>query len=335
MWTVQRSDGTVATGWVLMPLRLFLGVTFLFAGLQKLANPAFFRSSSPASIHAQLAGAARSSPVHGLLSHLLGIAPAVGLVIALGEVAIGIAVVLGLLTRVAAIAGMALSFGLFLTVSFHASPYFTGSDIVFFFAWTPLVVGGSGAWSVDAALEARHARERASAGVPPEQQAPDLDRRAAVRKAASALTLASFAVVTAAIAAAVGRMSGASLQTSGAPQLSPPSTESPSPGSSKGTAIGLAGDVPLGGAREFTDPAQGIPAYVVRPSESSYVGFSAVCTHMGCTVGFFEPALQFRCPCHGSIFSAVTGEVLQGPAAAPLPSIPIEKSANGTLLADG
>ena len=130
-------------------------------------------------------------------------------------------------------------------------------------------------------------------------------------------------------------MSGASLQTSGAPQLSPPSTESPSPGSSKGTAIGLAGDVPLGGAREFTDPAQGIPAYVVRPSESSYVGFSAVCTHMGCTVGFFEPALQFRCPCHGSIFSAVTGEVLQGPAAAPLPSIPIEKSANGTLLADG
>src|ERR1035441_1969507 len=70
MWTVQRSDGTVATGWVLMPLRLFLGVTFLFAGLQKLANPAFFRSSSPASIHAQLAGAVRSSPIHGLLSQI-------------------------------------------------------------------------------------------------------------------------------------------------------------------------------------------------------------------------------------------------------------------------
>jgi Rieske Fe-S protein len=56
---------------------------------------------------------------------------------------------------------------------------------------------------------------------------------------------------------------------------------------------------------------------------------------MGCTVGFFQPALQFRCPCHGSIFSAVTGEVLQGPAPAPLSSIPIEKSADGTLLADG
>ena len=95
----------------------------------------------------------------------------------------------------------------------------------------------------------------------------------------------------------------------------PPSTATPrrAAGSPKGTAIGLASDVPVGGAREFTDPAQGIPAYVVRPSESSYVAFSAVCTHMGCTVGFFQPALQFRCPCHGSIFSATTGRGPPGP----------------------
>ena len=153
---------------------------------------------------------------------------------------------------------------------------------------------------------------------------------------ASALTLASFAVVSAAIAAAVGRrFGGTSVQASGAPRLPRPNTTSPRTSSSKGTVIGLASDVPLGGAREFTDPAQGIPAYVVRPSEDSYVGFSAVCTHMGCTVGFFQPALQFRCPCHGSIYSAVTGEVLQGPAPSPLPGIPIEKSANGALLADG
>jgi thiosulfate dehydrogenase [quinone] large subunit len=316
-------------------LRAFLGVTFTYAGLQKLTNRYFFEAANPGSIQSQLHASITLSPI-GPLIRLAAHEPVlVGLLIAFGEQAVGLGTLFGLLGRVAAAGGMAVSLLLFLSVSFNTTPYFYGSDIVFFFAWTPLVVGGSGAWSVDAALEARHARERASAGVPPEQQAPDLDRRAAVRKAASALTLASFAVVTAAIAAAVGRMSGASLQTSGAPQLSPPSTESPSPGSSKGTAIGLAGDVPLGGAREFTDPAQGIPAYVVRPSESSYVGFSAVCTHMGCTVGFFEPALQFRCPCHGSIFSAVTGEVLQGPAAAPLPSIPIEKSANGTLVADG
>ena len=66
MWSVTRPDGTVPTGWVLMPLRLFLGVTFLFAGLQKLANPQFLDSASPISIHAQLVGATHSSPIHAL-----------------------------------------------------------------------------------------------------------------------------------------------------------------------------------------------------------------------------------------------------------------------------
>ncbi len=46
-----------SAGWVLLPLRVFLGFTFSFAGLQKLANPGFFDASNPASIQAQLAGA--------------------------------------------------------------------------------------------------------------------------------------------------------------------------------------------------------------------------------------------------------------------------------------
>jgi len=317
-------------------LRAFLGVTFTYAGLQKLTNRFFFEAANPGSIQAQLHASITTSPIGPLIRLSAHDPVLVGLLIAFGELAVGLGTLFGLFGRVAAAGGMAVSLLLFLSVSFNTTPYFYGSDIVFFFAWTPLLVGGSGAWSVDFALETLHSRERAAAGVPPEQQAPDLGRRAAVRKLASALTLASFAVITAAIAAAVGRMAGgASVQTSSAAPLPQPSTKTPSTGSPKGTTIGLASDVPLGGAREFTDPAQGIPAYVVRPSESSYVGFSAVCTHMGCTVGFFQPALQFRCPCHGSIFSAVTGEVLQGPAPAPLSSIPIEKSADGTLLADG
>ena len=317
-------------------LRAFLGVTFTYAGLQKLTNRFFFEAANPGSIQAQLHASITTSPIGPLIRLSAHDPVLVGLLIAFGELAVGLGTLFGLFGRVAAAGGMAVSLLLFLSVSFSTTPYFYGSDIVFFFAWTPQLVGGSGAWSVDFALETLHSRERAAAGVPPEQQAPDLGRRAAVRKLASALTLASFAVITAAIAAAVGRMAGgASVQTSSAAPLPQPSTETPGTGSPKGTTIGLASDVPLGGAREFTDPAQGIPAYVVRPSESAYVGFSAVCTHMGCTVGFFQPALQFRCPCHGSIFSAVTGEVLQGPAPAPLPSIPVEKSADGTLLADG
>ena len=146
--------------WALLPLRIFLGGTFLYAGLQKLANPTFFNNKAPNSIHAQLLGALRTSPIHALLSHLVNFANPIGMVIAYAEIAIGVGVLLGLWTRVAAIGGAILSFNLFLTVSFHSSPYFTGADIVFFFAWMPFIVAGAGTrLSADAWIANRAAKK--------------------------------------------------------------------------------------------------------------------------------------------------------------------------------
>ena len=152
--------------WALVPLRLFLGVTFTFAGLQKLANPNFFNPHSPISIQQQLAGSARLSPLHALLVHLTGLAKPIGISMAFAEIAIGLGVLLGVWTRVVAIFGAIISFSLFLTVSFHASPYFTGSDIVFFFAWLPFVVSGGGTrLSLDAVI-ANAAHRRGGAPLP-------------------------------------------------------------------------------------------------------------------------------------------------------------------------
>lgn len=146
-------------GWALLPLRLFLGVTFCFAGLQKLANPGFFNASNPASIQSQLAGAARDSPIHSLLPSLGHVAVPLGLLIAFGELAVGLGTLIGLWARVAAAGGVAISFGLFLSVSFHSNPYYTGSDIVFLFAWLPLAIAGAGPLSADSIL-ANLARNR-------------------------------------------------------------------------------------------------------------------------------------------------------------------------------
>jgi len=147
----------------LLPLRAFLGFTFCFAGLQKLANPNFFNANSPSSIQAQLIASIRISPVHLVLGHLLRFAVPIGIVIALAELAVGLGALLGLWTRLAAAGGVLLSFTLFLTVSFHSSPYYTGADIVFLFAWVPLVLAGSGGvLSLDGVIAARVAAENKS-----------------------------------------------------------------------------------------------------------------------------------------------------------------------------
>jgi thiosulfate dehydrogenase [quinone] large subunit len=157
-------------GWALLPLRAFLGITFVFAGLQKLANPAFFNAANPASIQAQLAAAQRVSPLHSLLGPVSHVAVLVGLVIAFGELAIGLGTLLGFLARGAAVGGLILSLLLFLTVSYHSHPYYTGSDIVFFFAWMPLVIAGAGGvLSADAVLAHR---VRRGMGAEPEAVTP-------------------------------------------------------------------------------------------------------------------------------------------------------------------
>ncbi len=162
-WLAPPPRARFSAGWALLPLRAFLGFTFVFAGLQKLANPGFFDASNPASIQAQMAGAALRSPIHSLISPLTHVAVPLGVVIAVGEVAVGLGTLVGLWARVAAVGGLLLSFMLFLTVSYHSSPYYTGSDIVFVFAWMPLIVAGAGGvLSADAILENR-AREEMGA----------------------------------------------------------------------------------------------------------------------------------------------------------------------------
>jgi glycine/D-amino acid oxidase-like deaminating enzyme/nitrite reductase/ring-hydroxylating ferredoxin subunit len=56
---------------------------------------------------------------------------------------------------------------------------------------------------------------------------------------------------------------------------------------------------------------------VSRDENGELIAVSASCTHMGCTVAWNDAESTWDCPCHGSRF-APDGEVLHGPAMAPL-----------------
>ena len=57
---------------------------------------------------------------------------------------------------------------------------------------------------------------------------------------------------------------------------------------------------------------------------SSIQAYSAVCTHLGCTVGVWRDGAMY-CPCHNSKFDAFgEGKVIAGPAPRALPALPVK-----------
>src|SRR5260370_3487826 len=130
--------------WALLPLRLFLGVSFVYAGIEKVTDPQFFNPRATGYIGNQIIGFAHGSPIHSFLmnvvlphSHFLGRA------IILGEIAIGLGTLFGFLLRPASFFGMLLSLMFFLSASWHVYPYLYVADIVFVFFWITMLLAGA------------------------------------------------------------------------------------------------------------------------------------------------------------------------------------------------
>src|SRR6478752_3340269 len=129
----------------LLPLRAFLGATFVYAGIDKLVDPTFLQATGPGSIGAQLEAFVKVSPI-GQLVHLFGqpFPVAVGLLIAVAVIAIGLGALSGLLFRLAAVGGLALSVLFWLTASWAIKPYYYGPDLPYALGWLTLALAGTG-----------------------------------------------------------------------------------------------------------------------------------------------------------------------------------------------
>jgi rieske iron-sulfur protein len=73
-------------------------------------------------------------------------------------------------------------------------------------------------------------------------------------------------------------------------------------------------------------------------TDQGFVAYSAICTHLGCTVSWVEnkqsPSASYtECFCHNSIFNPARGaKVIGGPAPIPLAQIGVKVSKDGTLV---
>jgi Rieske Fe-S protein len=85
--------------------------------------------------------------------------------------------------------------------------------------------------------------------------------------------------------------------------------------------------IPVGGGKVLADQK----VVITQPKAGEFKAFSAVCTHMGCTVRDVSGG-TINCPCHGSKFDIATGEVKSGPATKPLPTKSVSVTGDGVSV---
>lgn len=90
--------------------------------------------------------------------------------------------------------------------------------------------------------------------------------------------------------------------------------------------IGNPADFPFGPPTFLPDEK----IYIFRDRDQGFAAASAVCTHLGCTVNYFQNDKRFHCPCHGSVFEP-DGKVAHGPAPKPLEWFEVTLARDGQL----
>ncbi|MEV6566457.1 DoxX family protein [Streptomyces kronopolitis] len=139
-------------GVVLLPLRIFLGLISVYAGMGKLCDPVYFDGGERGSMVKWLQALdpwALAVPLRDFaVSHPVG----AGLTVAFLQVVVGVLTICGLWQRVAASIGALLSAALLMTVSWRTIPAYDAPHIIYLAAWSPLIIAGAPVYSMDGRL---------------------------------------------------------------------------------------------------------------------------------------------------------------------------------------
>jgi thiosulfate dehydrogenase [quinone] large subunit len=154
--------------WPVVPLRIYLASVFLFGGYAKFNYPGFFDPKSSFGLKATIDAVKGDSPIGGALGPLSDHSSLFGHITAVAEIAIGLGLLVGLLTRIAAIGGIVLTGLIALTVNWSgikqytaSSGWFTSVDLAVAAALSVFVLGGAGPLSLDWWIKQMRARNDA------------------------------------------------------------------------------------------------------------------------------------------------------------------------------
>ena len=173
----------LANGWPVLPLRLFLAGLFLFAGYAKFSYPRFFDPASRNGFKSAVDSAKEGdTPLSGVMGPLSDHASLFGHVTAYAEIAIGLGLLVGLLTRLAAVGGMILSAMLVLSISWNgvkeytgSSGWFTAVELALIAALSVFLLGGAGPLALDNLFIRARERQRARDDAEPSFRDSELD----------------------------------------------------------------------------------------------------------------------------------------------------------------
>ena len=337
--SLRASLMTVAAAAVL--LRLFLGGTMLYAGVDKMIlDTRFLQEDGVGSIGETLRlFVTAGGPLAPLVEALaVGQPVLIGVVMAGSQLVVGALLLSGSWVRVGAVFGALISLSLALTASWGVSPYYYGNDLPYLVAFLALAAIGDGGVL------------RAGA---PLTRGYDPDRRAALFTGGSVLValLALIAIDRSRLASLVTPNSGANASptpdatatlapSSGAPSPSAAASETPAgtasptprPSATGGGAVGgtlIAGADALSAGQALNFSAGGTAAVLLKDGET-YRAFERACTHQGTNVDWEQANGSFYCGNHGARFSAA-GDVIVGPARTSLRPITVNVGADGSV----
>jgi thiosulfate dehydrogenase [quinone] large subunit len=294
-------------------LRLFLGGTMLYAGVDKaILDPRFLQADGVGSIGETLRYFVTSGgPLAGLVEAVALPQPVlIGASMAGAQLIVGASLLTGSWVRYGALLGAGISLTLALTSTWGVSPYYYGNDLPYFVGFLALAaLGDGGALRLGAPASRGHNPER---------------RAALVSGTGIAAGIAALLVLDR--SRAVSMITGGGTPTpSPTPGASATSSASPTP--TAGTVISGAPGLAAGQALNFS--AGGTDAVLIKDG-SNYRAFERACTHQGTSVDWQAGSGDFLCPNHGARFAA-TGQVTMGPANTPLRAIEVSVAADGTV----